>query len=497
MTARPRRDNLEGEASWKELLLAFVLLAIGYAFLDFLLIPSNRLVLHPLHHDDYTNLARSFATIGLGPPRPVSTLAIALLSTAGPRTYYLTLNLLTILYPALVFYFLARLFRRVAGPFPIAVAAALLLALPHSVEWAKYTGLITSLLSGVFGTLALILIAQALRGEAETAAAWGGVAFYALSIFSKEDFALPGLLLVLFCLTERGARRPRAWAILGAVLLCILALFVYNAHYQSPFTSLAAAGPYQVQLRPSSVASVLRRYFTFTPLVTGVLVLLGVSATFAALTCRECRRPLLLTVGIIGSLIAPYSLLPNHFAGYYAYGWLAWEAGLICVCIVLLAERFPRAIVYASFALIALLALWRTQAERKAIVEWYARESILNEQIVKTLIQNRAAISRAAEVGVVGIEGLSPWSHSAGDYLRNRLGFRNRWIVFVPKSDMFYSLDGPPASPDSVVQVRPLWELPRWPNLPVLFFDQAGSARLNHYASGAEAESLQGRDGHR
>jgi hypothetical protein len=468
-------------ARWRLFFVAFLILTLTYCVTDFLLIPANRLELHPLHHDDYTNLGLSLNAIKPRPPRPASTLAIALLATAGTRAYYIALNFLTIVYPALVILFLARLFGRDPSPLATCAAAAFLFSFPTSVEWAKYTGLMTNLLSGIFGVLALLCIHCGLAGERRNRTLAAGVVFYAISIFCKEDFALPVVILIGFYLTERNTRvRRRAALVLGAAVACMLALFHYNSGVLDSFTRLATSGPYQTRFTPISVVSTFFRYLTLTRFLVAALIILVVTAVATAVTLRESRRPILLAFSMIGSLIVPYSVLPNHIAFYYPYGWLAWMAGVIGICLTVLAARIPgRALLYSSFALLALLAVWQTQPERKAIVHWYNRESDRNERITQTLMANRAALASLDVVGVVGIAGLSPWSHSSGNYLRTRLHLDNRWIVFVPGNDMFYSLDKTePGSRDESVQVRSLSEVARWPELPLLVFDEKGRGRL-------------------
>lgn len=448
--------------------------------MDFLLIPANRVELHPLHHDDYTNLGRPLEAIWPRPARPASTLAIALLATAGARAYYVALNFLTLVYPALVILFLARLFGRNPSPFAMGVSAALLFSFPPSLDWAKYTGLMTNLLSGIFGVLALLCIHRGMTGERRNSVLALGVVFYAVSIFCKEDFVLPVFMLIGFYLTGRDTRlRRRAALALGGAAACLLLLFCYNSGIANSFTKLATSGPYQTRLAPIELVSTFFRYLTLTRYLVAVSIILVVTAVATAVTSRESRRPILLALLMTGSLIAPYSVLPNHIAPYYPYGWLAWMAGVIGICLTILAARSSRAPLYASYAILAVVAVWQTQSERVMIVHWYAQESNRNERITRTLVANRAALAHFELVGVVGIAGLSPWAHSSGDYLRTRLHLDNRWIVFVPGNDMFYSLDETgPGSSDESVQVRSLTEIARWPELPLLVFDETGSGRL-------------------
>ncbi len=478
MTRTLSRPRIRARSN--RLLLALLILAVAYVALDFLPIPANRVELYPLHRDDYANLARSIETLESHPPRPVSTFAITLLATAGPRAYYVALNALTIVYPALVFVFLGRLFGRSLSPVAMGIAAVLLFSFANSVEWAKYTGLMTNLLSGVFGVLALLCIYDGLAVQARNSILGAGVVFYGMSVFSKEDFALPGLILIMSHLARSDRRIRRGACALGAVAACLLALLLYNSRSLFSFTRLAGSGPYQARFSPISVASTFFRYLTLTPFLAGVLIVLILAATATGIAARESRGPILLTLLMIGSLIVPYAVLPSHLAFYYPYGWLVWETGLIGICLTILADRIPRpGLLYLGSALLTLFAAWRTHPERKAIVEWYRRESDRNAQIVRTLIENREALSHLAQVGIVGIDGLSPWSHSSGEYLWTRLQLRNHWIVFVPASNMFYSLDEPESvSPNWLVHVRPLSEISGWSNLSLLIFDDAGRGRL-------------------
>lgn len=472
---RSQKGTAGGRGSGRLFLLTVLVLAITYGVVDFLLIPGNRLELHPVHHDDYMNLSKSVDQVSSRPPRPASTLAIGLLASAGPRAYRLASNVLTIVYPALVVLFLARLIGRNPGLIELFVFAALLFSFPASLDWVKYTGLITNLLSGTFGVLALLFLHRGLAGETRRPAIAAGLLFYAVSIFSKEDFVLPVFLLVGFHLTRPGARGGRAAIVVFGAAACVFALLLYNSTLPHSFTSLGASGPYQVHLSPGSVASTILRYLTLSPFLVGALIVSFAAGAGANLADRESRPPILLAFAIIGSLILPYAVLPNHMAPYYAFGWLAWMTGLIAVSLSVLAVRvrWP-ALVYAISVLLAIFAVRLTHGERSAIVRWYANESERNDNITHTLVENRAALASLPTVGIVGVAGLSPWSRSDGDYLRTRLHLRNRWIVFVARSDIFYSLN----DSHGKVHVRSLASLARSPQLPLLVFDTSGRGRL-------------------
>jgi hypothetical protein len=127
----------------------------GYA-LVLLLCPGDRLLGFPVHHDDFTNLSTTLSEtvaqlygFSFWLPRPVSYYALSAVSSAGIPFYYLSLHALLIAYVALVLGVLHRLLEVRRMPFVFAaVVAASMLSYEHAVEYSKYTGLITNLLSG-------------------------------------------------------------------------------------------------------------------------------------------------------------------------------------------------------------------------------------------------------------------------------------------------------------------------------------------------------------
>ena len=238
----------------------------AYALVMFVLCPGDRLVGFPVHHDDFANLSivrwhDVIQTYGFSPipPRPVSYYALGALSAAGIPVYYLTLHALLIAYVVLVFGVLQRLLevRRVSLLFAMAVAAAML-SYEQTVEYTKYTGLITNLLSATFAAAAMHLVmSQAARPGAvgphgppaqTIAAVW---VLAALSFWSKEDFILPAVLLAAYLSAEArmqfGAHNRRWWVLTGGLAVLASVCFLYQASVNSPFTN-ARVGPYVLTL---------------------------------------------------------------------------------------------------------------------------------------------------------------------------------------------------------------------------------------------------------
>ena len=95
-----------------------------------------------------------------------------------------------------------------------------------------------------------------------------------------------------------------------------------------------------------------------------------------------------------------------------------------------------------------------------------------NKQMVDSIFANKTNLAKEQVVGIVGVEGLSPWSNNDGAYLQKKLGFGNRWVVFVDKSTMFVTVrESAPSAYLSVVSSQRLCDQP---GLLVMKFDSSG-----------------------
>lgn len=461
------------------------LLALAYAAVNHALIPFHRLLPFPIHSDDFRNVSESLATVGAWPARPVSTVALALLSMAGAPVYYGALLLLTLLYPALVLLFLSRLFERPVPPALVVLAGATLFAFPNAVEYPMYTGLLTNLLSEVFGAAALLCLLAAARSPRAGPWSAAGLLFFASSAFAKEDYVLPPLLLAAWLVRTGTARRRAALAALVGLVAIALALAAYNHKIGGrAFTNLSHTGPYTVDFSPASVTSLFLRYLTMSKYLLAVTVLFLLAAAAALWKIPQGRPRVLLVCAFVVLLVAPYTVLPNHVYPYYAFGWLPLQIGLSGFVLLELTERSVggrvRRVVFAAATAVALCAVGLTLRERRDVVRYYQSNQDRCRRMIQTLVENRDAIAREPRVGVLGLDGLSPWSLSHAEYLRRRLGLHNEWIVFVPQSSLFYEIDedGKPMRTPPIL-VRPVSALQEYAGLSFVAFDRAGRGILS------------------
>ena len=135
----------------------FVAIVAAYLFVVFALCPGTRFIGFPVHHDDFNNLAHiSFRWY---PSRPVSSFALVMLSRLGIPAYYTALHVLIVIYAFLSIGVLRRLLQVRSVPVILLLpVGAAMLSYEHTVEFSKYTGLLTNLLSGVFAMIAMTLM---------------------------------------------------------------------------------------------------------------------------------------------------------------------------------------------------------------------------------------------------------------------------------------------------------------------------------------------------
>ncbi|MFN7919858.1 MAG: hypothetical protein U0Q16_07155 [Bryobacteraceae bacterium] len=410
-------------------LLALAAVLAAYAVIAFLLVPANTLTGFPVHHDDFRNLSWIHPTLP-EPARPVSGFLLTLLSSFGIPTYYIALHALVVAYAALVIAALARLFHLRPAPPALAFAAALaLLSVETMVEFSKYTGLITGLLSGVTGAAAVALL---LSRPSRPATLAGAIALTALSGFSKEDFLLPILITATLLAWEQ--RDRRSIALLGAIGLLTAAVFAYNRSVSAVYTS-GASQFYRQDFRLSSIAMVAEQYLLTSRGAAIAALLQLATLTWNVIAARPIPWPRMLAFHAIATSIAlPYLCLPGHTAPYYVFHWAPWQLAGGILVLWKLRPGIPAA---AAIAALVLCSIALTQSTRRSIVEWYRTNQTVNRNIVRTLEANRALIAPHPTAAVEGAPPLSPWFATSGEFLVNRFGFPNRWLIRTPLDGSF------------------------------------------------------------
>jgi hypothetical protein len=309
------------------------------------------------------------------------------------------------------------------------------------------------------------------------AAVW---ALSALSFWSKEDFILPTILLVLYLACEakwtfRGT--SLRWFVLAAGVMLLGALLaLYNRSGHSPFTE-GSAGTYKRDLSPLSVYHTGVSYLFMSPVATLATALQASMLIWNLIAPTPVRWIRLALVQVLILLfVLPYCFLPQHTAFYYVFNWVVWQIG---AALILLWNVSDRVAVRWAVALIALLCVAIGQPGRRSIAEWYGNAAQVNRNIVATLGKNAGVLRPFRTIVIEGAPFLSPFE-SDGRFLSIRYGLDHDWIVRVPRdSETYRTTEQLGALTQGRVRTVAMEEVPRPVGAPVLRLSPDGTGVLD------------------
>lgn len=409
----------------------------------------------PVHHDDYTNYAAAASPFNWTAIRPLSTGIIYILSWAGPEWLIGAVRLLTVTYVWLIWKLLTVLDRPRLAAVTIVLYGACVFSSPISAEYARYTGMITHLISGGLGLLAVLLLFLAAAGRENGCLRFSAVAII-LSVLAKEDFVVLYALSVVVAamVSPQRARMILTYGV-SAVVLCLVIVMGTKLFAASSFLGEATKdSSYYLSLEPGSVVNTLFAYLTGArhPAMRGHGLLLAWSSLFAALVALALllRYKRFSWVGyfLCAALAVafPYALLPNHTNAYYELIWLPFiVAALLCAfneCAALLVWGRLRhghaGVGLAMFAVLALSLVWIDHAGRKSIGAWYEQIAAQNALLMERLRDSRTQREAENTICVTGATAFSPWYMHNGAYLDYVIGISATWRVEVAESSPLY-----------------------------------------------------------
>jgi hypothetical protein len=454
--------QLEGVTFPLEFVKYLLVTSVIYWLINFVLTPNT---LSPLHQDDYVVLGAGYGKLRWLIERPISTNLAYFMGEMGPTFSFALVNLLTAAIPAQVLYIVARLLRVRLGWLLTTAFSVMVFSHLAAFEHGKYLGLITNLTSHFFGCLSLIGLLH-MRQNPSLPASMFAVSAYGLSVFAKEDFLLPPILLLIYfggdlyypranntvdaadhkSLEKKRWLKISLWFIVLAGASVLFSLLVRNPFLAGAVNQVGSTAHYAVNFDPRVLMATFR---TLTVEYSTWQTLAGISVAFAlGVLWKERRRELALIVVIVFCLILPYALISNRVLPYRVFAWLPWLSALVVFAAALLwrgeITLFSSRKVTRSFALVLFLVPfligYLDRLPRLMVAEWYKSAQKTNIQMFNSIVANQAMLQKEEVVGVVGVEGLSPWSNNDGAFLREKLGFWNRWVVFVDKSSMFFTI---------------------------------------------------------
>jgi hypothetical protein len=406
----------------------------------------------PVHHDDYTNYASAAGGLQWSWIRPLSTAVIYVLASLGPDWLIWAVRVLTATYVFLCWKILVEVMQPRQYWVTLALFSIAALSTPIIAEYARYTGMVTHMMSGCLGLAAVFFMFKDDREENDT---WlyVSVAMLLLSTLAKEDFILFYVFSTAYILFK-SANPIRKRVLVGLAGLTVSLLMVAGAKFLAVSSFLGASdaqSSYYIDTSPIGVASTVWRYLIGAGhpamIIHGKIIAAAmVFASIAALIVLLRDRTLPKTLYVIGAaltLIAPYSVLPNHVNAYYELIWLPFIIGAVYVALAELMKTSNVSVSRSSLAsiILAVLAiqLYVTDTPgRFSVAHWYDAMGTDNAKVLKYLEENKAAIDAAPSVCVYGANSFSPWYMHSGQYLQTVMGLHTVWNIVIDKNSPLY-----------------------------------------------------------
>lgn len=359
---------------------------------------------------------------------------------------------------------------------------------------------IVGTLSMLFGGAALLLLSKwdESRKNGHLAAFF---IFYALSIFSKEDFILPPIIFLAWFALRDGLSSAsikaygRPLAGIGAILVFFITFNKFLIPGRSYMDPVALKNsPYFMSLNPLSLLKVFKYYTMGVGLHLRLLAGAYAAISIFALT-RNWKQPLLIGA-IVGGLMAPYLIMPNHLFAYYGLNWWAWEAIGIVVLLQLSAPSIRvHSPVIVTIGLAAIVPSFYAAAEHHSY-NWFQAQYLRTKFQQSRNLQSslRSLRERINQYQVVGVTGIgpgeidqTPWQNNGETafYLSRDLSLSPRWILFVKSTSPSFQVKST-GNPTATVQVKPYSDIGNYSTLPIIKFDSNGVGELTAPESQAD-----------
>jgi len=439
-------EKMGSKFPFKEIVVFAILLLVFYvaAYPSVSSMAPNSI---PVHHDDYSNYSMSFSNVSIG-IRPLSTLLIAVLATVSPDALIWTNRFLSVLYVFLCWQLFAGAGKKWSIAMPLLVAIVVFSS-PIVVEYARYTGMATHLLSGCLGIAAALALRRSFVINSASYV-WVANVLITMSVLAKEDFLLLYIFsYAFFCFYLNTSLRMKITGGVG-IILAAGAFLAFKFLSASEF--LGAVGQnstYFLSVAPSSIA---RTYFAYLsggshPATQSHGLIVLFSCSIAAVCGLAWMRRSMTALYLLGcglAVIAPYSLLPNHVNSYYEFIWWPFIVLAFFSEILTIGESVFQAkekLIWSGYCttgvlvLVAITAGSVDMSGRRSIGQWYDSVQRSNgEVLTKLRTMTASELSSSDNICVLNADSFSPWYMHGGNYLSRVMLFPNKWTVYVPEN---------------------------------------------------------------
>lgn len=442
-------------------LSGFAVLSAIFYFEAYLSVSSYLPSSIPVHHDDYTNYSAGATDFQWSWNRPFSTYVIHLLGLAGPAWLSGAIRFLSVLFVLLSWVLLCQVVRPRVYWFMLIAFGTAVFSTPIVAEYARYTGMITHLLSGCLGLAAVASLFQsASRYQDRRSGHWWlllSVLLLVLSSLAKEDFILFYALSLAYAVMRWPVKRKYLIAT-GSIglLLCIALITSAKLLASSSFLGVAdPASSYYINITPASILHTVWRYLlgashsamhVHGQLVAVIFIAASLVAVGLVVFQRRVPRTAYFVLAAL-ALIAPYSVLPNHVNAYYELVWLPTVIAAAVAATTEICFLLPMSSAWRSRAPVLVLLVFAVSLSlvdysgRASIAGWYDARAQSNARVLAILEKNRSRINAARAVCITGADAFSPWFMHNAQYLQKVLGLDATWYILSnPVSLQHYGL---------------------------------------------------------
>ena len=408
----------------------------------------------PTYEDDYRTLAYSLGNIPIIACRPIAFYTSFLMGSFGATFTYLCAQVMAVATIALSFTLVACYLevKRLYWP-SVLVALVSAVSVENLADYSRYLAGLFGLYSSVLGLTALICFVRAFRADRPQKFLMPAIVLTVLGLLCKEEFFGP---IICFCLWSSlpvfGEKNRHLARITAISLICVCAAILAFEKFilHSPFLGSGVA--YSISWSPASILGAYWSYLTNCP-GTKIAAAANISAILFSIVM--CGRQTTIRVTAIAALslliMAPFSLIPQHFLEIYTFEWTSLQcASLLVLCCIdktklrhqtQTSVKTPLSV--QTLLCVFLLALipaiiFVTNPLRVAKFAWHDKRGAFNSKVIAWLSAHRNELNKHKLVAVTGLPLGSPWYGNDGAFLKNKLGLNCSWLVVTPKNSDLY-----------------------------------------------------------
>lgn len=436
----------------------------------------------PTYEDDYRTLAYSIENIPIIACRPIAFYVSFLMGSFGATFTYVAAQVMAVVTIALSFTFVASYLevKRLYWP-AVLCAIVCAVSVESLADYSRYLAGLFGLYSSIFGLTALIFFVRAFRSEQPKKFLLPATVLTVLGLLCKEEFFGP---IICFCLWSSlpvsGEKNTHLARITAITLICVSAAVLAFEKFvlHSPF--LGSGQNYSVSLSPMSILGAYWSYFTNSP---GTKIAAAANIVAICLSLTLCERKSTIRLAAITALflliMAPFSLIPQHFLEIYTFEWTSLQcASLLVLCCVDWTKRTRWAKILISILLVVLVpaVVYVTNPLRTAKFAWHDNRAAFNANVIAWLSAHRDELNKHKLVAVTGLPLGSPWYGNDGAFLKNKLGLNCSWLVLTPENSELYKAQVACAALKcgsiEITATEPDW---KEQNIPVIFVRENGT----------------------